>query len=105
MEQSSFDIVNFIGVIIGGLVMGAICGLGPLISGTRRGFRSEGITGFIVCIVCGAILGILLAGPVALIWSILLLTRRRASDQSLATHPAGGPMPPPLSPSDTPPPL
>ena len=73
---------NFIAAIIGGLVMGALCGLGPLIAGRRKGFKSLGLIGFITCVVCGGILGILLAGPVALIWTVVLLTKRKPDDST-----------------------
>ena len=72
---------HFIGIIIGGLLMGALCGLGPLIAGRRRGFKKHGIAGFFTCVLCGGILGILLAGPVALIWTVILLTKQRGNSR------------------------
>lgn len=68
---------HFIGILVGGGVMGILCGLGPLIAGRRRGYKTLGLVGFLVCIVCGLVLGILLAGPVALIWTVILLTKRK----------------------------
>ena len=66
---------RFIGMLVGALLSGDLCGLGPLLAGRSRGRNTEGLVGFIVCIVCGLFLGIILAGPVALIWTIILLTR------------------------------
>ena len=95
MEPASFDAARFIGVIVGGLVMGAICGLAPLIAGNRRGYKSSGLAGFITCIVCGGILGALLALPVGLIWMGILLSRPRRTGFEGNPPPLSGPGNPP----------
>jgi len=75
-EQIGF----LIGSIIGGLLAGALCGLIPYGVGKWMGRASLGVTGFIICVICGAILGVILAGPVAVVFSlaILILGRRTA---------------------------
>ena len=77
---------HFIGTIVGGLLMGTLCGLGPLIAGRRKGFKTLGLVGFFTCIVCGLILGILLAGPVALIWTVILITKRKSDEVTSKPH-------------------
>jgi hypothetical protein len=52
--------------IVAGLVVGLICGLLPLITGLVKGRRELAIVGFITTAVGGLILGILLALPIAI---------------------------------------
>jgi hypothetical protein len=52
--------------LVAGLVAGIICGLLPLIVGLIKDRRQLAIVGFVVTAVSGLILGILLAVPVAL---------------------------------------
>jgi len=61
-----------IGVFAGGLVVGMLCGLGPLLTGRKRGREALGIGGFIACAISGLVLGLLLAIPVALIFTMII---------------------------------
>ncbi|HTS20072.1 MAG TPA: hypothetical protein VMP11_21030 [Verrucomicrobiae bacterium] len=71
--------------ILGGIVVGVLLGLIPLIQGVTRGKQGLGIAGFFACILSGATLGLILALPVSLIF--LWLVRRQPASS-----------PPPLPP-------
>lgn len=62
-----------IGAIIGGLIAGALCGSIPLALGLKREKKGLATAGMICCVVGGGVLGLLLAGPLALIFSIIIL--------------------------------
>lgn len=68
--------MNIIIATISGAIMGAICGLIPLLLGRKKGHNNIGTIGFISCIVSGAILGILLALPVAIVFMIVILVKK-----------------------------
>jgi hypothetical protein len=61
-----------IGVLLGSLAAGAICGLWPLLTGLNRGRPVMGVVGFVTCIPCGFLLGCLLALPVAFVFKLLI---------------------------------
>lgn len=60
------------GLLFWALVAGALCGLVPLIVGYHRRQISVGIVGLICCIIAGFILGIILALPVAAVFTIII---------------------------------
>ena len=66
----------WIGVFIGGLSMGAFCGLAPLIAGVIKHRENLGYIGFASCIVSGLLLGIILAAPVALVFTLIILFKQ-----------------------------
>jgi LytS/YehU family sensor histidine kinase len=66
----------WIGVFIGGFFMGAFCGLAPLIAGVTKHRENLGYIGFASCIVSGLLLGIMLAGPVALVFTLIILFKQ-----------------------------
>jgi len=74
-----------IGAIIGGLVAGALCGTLPLVIGLKRKCQGLAIGGFIACVIGGAILGLLLAVPLALIFTTIIM---------FSSKPAGANIPP-----------
>jgi len=69
-----------IAVIIGSLVGGALAGLLPLIFGKKRDKAVLGIIGFVVCLICGFILGLLLALPVAVIFTVIIIVTSKKND-------------------------
>jgi MFS family permease len=73
-------------VIISALV-GAVCGLVPLVYGLVRGEVGLATGGFAACIVSGVLLGAILAAPVAALFTWLAW---RASRER---HPAAAPAP------------
>ncbi len=54
-----------IGVLLGRVAVGGICGLIPLVLGFNRHRQDRGIAGFFITVVAGLIGGVLLATPVA----------------------------------------
>ncbi|MFL5341929.1 MAG: hypothetical protein ACJ8F7_17420 [Gemmataceae bacterium] len=63
MNNSAF----LIGVHIGGLVAGAVCGSVPLSIAAKRGRIELGVGAMVFCLLCGLILGLLGAIPCGLI--------------------------------------
>ncbi len=61
------------GIFIGGLFIGTLCGLLPLLVGLNKNRQTLAATGFVACLVSGLVLGLLLALPVAVIFTLILL--------------------------------
>jgi ABC-type phosphate transport system permease subunit len=59
-----------------GLFAGAVCGIAPLVLAIKRGRDPYGIGALVACSLAGAILGLLLALPVAGIACALILATR-----------------------------
>ena len=51
--------------IVGGVVAGLIAGIFPMLAANKRNNTGMGVGAMLLCGVCGAILGLLLAIPVA----------------------------------------
>jgi ABC-type phosphate transport system permease subunit len=62
-----------------GLIAGICCGLVPMALGVWKGRQVLGVVALVVCALCGAFLGLLLAVPVAIVFSlaIVLIPRER----------------------------
>lgn len=56
-----------------GMFAGLVCGIGPLIASLRKGREGLGITSIIMCALCGAVGGVILALPVAFIFFAVAL--------------------------------
>lgn len=69
-------------MIIGAVVIGALCGLIPFFLGRRRGRAGLGLAGLISCIVGGFLLGIILALPLALIFAVIIAALPNLSDKA-----------------------
>jgi hypothetical protein len=67
-----------IAAIIGGLIAGLLCGLFPFALAKSRGRLGFGVAALFVCIICGGILGLLLAGPVAAVFSFVIVSMGKA---------------------------
>jgi hypothetical protein len=65
--------------IVGGMVAGMLAGLIPFAVARSRGDSRFADTAMTWCVVSGAVLGILLAGPVAIAFTIAAATRKRSS--------------------------
>ncbi|MEL6453356.1 MAG: hypothetical protein AAFQ40_01400 [Cyanobacteria bacterium J06623_5] len=66
--------------ILGGLFTGSLCGLVPFFIAKRRRRPWLGFFALMSCALCGVILGILLAFPVAASFSVaILLTKPKAA--------------------------
>jgi hypothetical protein len=67
-----------------GLLAGCVCGLLPFFVGKRFQRVRLGKAGFFTCLVSGGVLGLLLALPVSIVFTVvLLILRRQESKQSL----------------------
>ena len=69
------DPAKLAGLIVGGLVAGALCGLIPFFVGKKRGQSTLGNAGLVSCIIGGALGGIILALPVAGVFALIIATR------------------------------
>ncbi|HVM62212.1 MAG TPA: hypothetical protein VMV72_15225 [Verrucomicrobiae bacterium] len=63
----------WIGVLAGGLVVGTLCGLIPFFVGRKKGQSTLGIAGLIVCMLSGLVLGVILALPASIIFTIVIV--------------------------------
>jgi len=52
---------------IGGMFFGVLCSIAPLVIAVTKGKAWLAITSLVLCAIAGAILGVFLAGPLALI--------------------------------------
>jgi hypothetical protein len=59
-----------------GLVAGIVCGLIPLAAGLIKHRMTLGVVGLVVSALCGALLGILLALPVAIVFTLAIVLMR-----------------------------
>jgi hypothetical protein len=71
--------------IIIGCLFGMLVGIAPAIFGAIKKKVSIGIIGFFVCGIAGAILGLILAVPVAAIF-IGIIAKEEKKEPLLATH-------------------
>lgn len=84
-----------IGLILGGLAMGYLCGLIPFFVGKKKGQQDLANTALIVCTISGLGLGILLALPVAIVFTVVIVNKKGAVSASDAQNAVG--VPPTLS--------
>ena len=79
-------------LIIGAILAGIVCGLVPLIFGHVRKEKGLAWGGFAACIVAGLILGLILAVPMAIIFTVLIWKNSKDRQATAAAHgavPAG----------------
>jgi predicted lipid-binding transport protein (Tim44 family) len=72
----------WIGVFFGGLVAGALCGLLPLLLGMKKQRRGLALASWISCVLSGLILGLLLAVPVASVFTVVILCLKKPEQQN-----------------------
>ena len=65
-----------VGAVFGSLLIGTLCGLAPFLLGKKYKNKNLGIAGFFTCVISGFILGIVLAAPVAAIFSLIIYLSR-----------------------------
>ena len=66
------------GMVIGALIVGVVCGLLPFFLGRRHGQRKLAMAGFITSIVVSLIGGAVIAVPTAIIFTVVIVVRRRS---------------------------
>ena len=80
--------IGFYGLLIANIVLGFLFGTFPLVAGIRAGNRKHGFLGFVLSVAGGAILGILLSYPLAMIFLWLIL-RDPSADTVSSSRTAG----------------
>ena len=80
-------------IIIGALVAGIVCGLVPLVYGLIKGENALAWGGFAACIGGGFVLGLILAVPLAILFTVLI-AKRSKKRQAVAGMPPGHQGPP-----------
>ena len=74
-----------IGVWVGAFVVGALTGLAPLIAGIKKNKTGLAVGGFFACVICGLILGLILALPCCGVFMYLIL-KKDPEETSNSTH-------------------
>ena len=74
------QLIFLIGTIMGGLLAGTVCGLVPLAVGRWKRRVTLGVWALLFCMFSGGILGVILAVPVALIFSMITLVLGRPEE-------------------------
>ena len=78
-SQPQVENVAFaIGTLVGGAFVGLLCGLAPLLAGQSKNQSQLGWIGFASCVISGLLLGLLLAVPVALVFTLVILLKKPA---------------------------
>jgi Zn-dependent protease with chaperone function len=75
-----------------GSAMGLVCGLVPLTFGLTRDEKGLAWGGFGACVLAGAMLGLLLAIPMAIVFTVLIRNNSRRSERQAMAYgavPAG----------------
>jgi hypothetical protein len=80
--MDSVQVGYWIGIFFGAFVAGALCGLLPLILGLRKQRRGLALASWITCVVAGLILGSILAVPVSIIFTIVILCLKKPEDRN-----------------------
>jgi hypothetical protein len=63
----------WVGVVVGGFVMGTLCGLVPFFIGKKRNQMTLAVGGLAACIVGGLILGLILALPLSIAFTVIIV--------------------------------
>ncbi len=76
------DNTFYTGVIWGSLIIGALCGLLPLLVGTARKKKGLAVGGFVASIIMGFIAGIFAALPIAIVFTVIIaLTKSEKANE------------------------
>lgn len=70
-----------VGMFLGGAMAGMVCGLLPYFVGKKKGNGKLGGIGFFSCIGAGLILGLLLALPVAIVFTVVIIVKADKSSK------------------------
>ena len=77
--ENAEQFVYWISVLLGGFVAGAICGILPLVLALKKERRALAFASWISCVLAGLILGVILALPVAIIFTIIIVCLKKPS--------------------------
>jgi hypothetical protein len=84
--------MSYIYQILGGLGVGLFAGLTPFLLGKRKGQQNLAIVALLVSGFCGLVLGILLALPVAIVFTVVIWKKAIAAGAGKARIAAGVPL-------------
>ena len=69
------DSAYMLSVVIGSILMGAVIGAVPAISGAVKGWLGLGLGGFAACIICNFILGLILSIPACAVFMFFIFRK------------------------------
>ena len=69
------DSAYMLSVVIGSILMGAVIGAVPAISGAVKGRLGIGLGGFAACIICNFILGLILSIPACAVFMFFIFRK------------------------------
>ena len=92
------SLIGWIAILVGGFLIGALCGLVPLIVGLRKNKATLGTVGFVACIFGGIVFGIVLAAPIAIVFTVILCVAAPKPPSFPGPGQPGGSWPPPPTP-------
>ncbi len=76
MMHYSYDMIDLIAALIGSLVVGGLLGLVPLICGLVKKKVGLALGGFFACLGGGLILGLILAVPLCVLFTVLIFVTK-----------------------------
>lgn len=76
MMRYSYDMIDLIAALIGSLVVGGLLGLVPLICGLVKKRVGLALGGFFACLGGGLILGLILAVPLCVLFTVLIFVTK-----------------------------
>jgi hypothetical protein len=82
--------IGFYGLLIANIALGFLFGAFPLVAGIRTGNRKHGFLGFVLSVGGGALLGVLLSFPLAMIFLWQTLRDQATDPIATASQPAAG---------------
>ncbi len=77
------EVVHWMGVFVGAFVAGALCGLLPLILALKKQRFGLALGSWICCVIAGLILGLILAVPVSIVFTVVTLCLKKAEREDL----------------------
>ncbi len=79
--------IGYLGLLIANVILGFLFGTFPLVAGLLSGNRKYAFLGFVITLAGGAMLGIFLSFPIAMLFFWLILRRPavETSDQEVTT--------------------
>jgi uncharacterized membrane protein len=77
------QVVVWGGAFIGAFVVGALCGLLPLILALKKQRLGLALGSWISCVIAGLVLGLILAVPVSIVFTVVILCLKKAEREDL----------------------
>jgi hypothetical protein len=77
------QVVHWGGFLLGAFVVGALCGLLPLILALKKQRLGLALGSWISCVIAGLVLGLILAVPVSIVFTVVILCLKKAEREDL----------------------